>query len=173
MKGEKILIASEPIAGMAPVAAQTLAMTLVNLELLEKVIDQMPRQEFGVRLFVEVDYDECSKPLLRAPRLEKRTVEVEFGPIDPASDEALTAMTFNPIILDPLFKMPLLQSTVDQLEKLRNSRDELAKAGLTLKDVDDRLKQTHDQIARLQGTNQQFQQRYQDKVYGLAAKASR
>ena len=79
-------------------------------------------------------------------------------------------LAFNPVRLDALFRLPLLQSKAHQLEKLRNNLDELVNAGLTPMDIDESLKQTRQKITALAAKSQQFQQRYGGKICSQAFK---
>src|SRR5207244_235766 len=116
------------LAGLAPTAAYTLCWAILDLEFLKRAIKSMPRAEFGARLFVDVSYEECISHITGDNTLEKKDVNIEFEPIDPASDDALTASTFLLDYLTPFFEFYPLQTVVDNLEKVIQNPDELKKA---------------------------------------------
>jgi hypothetical protein len=82
-------------------------------------------------------------------------------------------MTFNFVILNPVLKMPLLVAAIQKFEAMRDNPEELAKTGLTPSEYNDRLRKLRSDLGRFQGTNRNFQNKYQAKVCGLASKDSR
>ena len=165
------------VSGVIAANAPTLAEAIVTLEMLDIVFKKMQNAAYGVQLVVDVDWEECVQPfpsLVRDPRWEpKNRKRVKFTPIDPAGPDALSATTFNPAVLDPLFKAPLLRKQVDVLQGIANDPDELKKAGKTPKDATDELAKLRAEISSIESSAEDFKQRYTGKICSNAKNPER
>lgn len=158
-------------AGLAPVLSYTVAAAMVDIEFLDAVFQKMVNEKYGVQLSIDAEYKECVWHVIGENTMEKKTKKgVIFGPLDPASGGSLTAMTFNTADIDNLLRLPLLKSLKSRLKTLAKNNDEIAKAGMTPKDVDDELKKVNGKIAEAEAKVAEFKELYKNKICNEAKK---